>query len=380
LGEVAQLRRVAQTELVRGLEPVRDPAPVRRSALRAAVVPFLVSRAIAATFISVSAVVFAERPLTIAEFARFDGHWYTHIADNGYSMDYVPGVQTAWPFFPLLPSVMRTLGYLGIGTQLAGVLLNHVVFLVALAGIHRIACRHGSERSARLAVWATALFPTSFLLTMVYPSAIVLASSVWAFVFVEERRDVPAGVLAAAATLARPNGIIIAITLVIAARVAWRRVPALLGPSLVALAAWLAYVWHRTGDPRTVLWAKDGWREITLEMFVSSADDTLVVVPHLTLAVAVMAALVIERRRVPGAWTALTTLWLVPSFYMGMVGMGRYAAASFPPFVAAGRILERRRRPIRAALFGAAVAGQALACYWVNWVKHWQITDPGLLA
>jgi Gpi18-like mannosyltransferase len=97
-------------------------------------------------------------------------------------------------------------------------------------------------------VWAVALFPTSFLFSMVYPSALILAASVWAFLFAEEHRDLPAGALAAVATLARPNGIIVAIALALAVHLAWKRLPAILGPSAVAFGAWLLFVWTDRGS------------------------------------------------------------------------------------------------------------------------------------
>jgi hypothetical protein len=343
------------------------------------VVPFIVSRVLSGTLIAVVGAVFAGRPFTIHEFAQFDGGWYTLIAEHGYSMSYVPGVQSSWPFFPLLPFIMGAFHAISVDPRLGGVLFNHGAFLLALAGIYRLASRHGSDRAARLSVWTVALFPTSFVFSMVYPSAIVLAVSVWAFIFAEEHRDLSAGVLAAAATLVRPNGIIVAIALAFAVRFAWRRLPAILGPSVVALGAWLLFVWARTGDPLTFYWAKDGWREITFTMFVTGNNDRLVVLPHLVLALAAFAALVIERRRIPRAWAAFTAMWLLPSFYLGMVGLGRYATDTFPPFVAAGRILERWGTVARSVAFTSAIVGQAAACYWVNWVKDWQTADPGLL-
>jgi len=63
---------------------------------------------------------------------------------------------------------------------LAGIVCNHVAFLIALIGIHRLALRHTSRSGALLAVWLTALGPLSFVFSMLYPSALFLAASVWA--------------------------------------------------------------------------------------------------------------------------------------------------------------------------------------------------------
>jgi len=373
--------RVVRVDPVEPLRRHVEPRPEVSASgfpVRAVLVPFVVSRAISAALVLLAAAAFAHRPLSLQEFAQFDGRWYTHIAEHGYSIPYAHGVQTAWPFFPFLPSLMRVFHHMGVSPQLAGVLLNHVAFLIALSGVYRIATAYGSRRAARLSVWSLALFPTSFVFSMAYAEAIVLAGSVWAFVFVAERRDIVAGALAATVTLARPNGILVAVALVVAVRFAWRRVPFVLGPSVVALGTWLGYVWERTGDPRTVLWAKDAWREISVFTFLSHDGNQLVVLPHLLIGLAAILALAIEWRRTPIAWMVFTALWILPSLVLGMVGMGRYAATTFPPFVAAGRILERFPVVVPVLLFAMAIAAQAAACYWVNWAKDWQVGDPGL--
>jgi hypothetical protein len=48
-----------------------------------------------------------------------------------------------------------------------------------------------------------------------------------------------------------------------------------------------------------------------------------------------------------------------------MVGLGRYANECFPPFVAAGELLDRARRWVVVTAFAAAVAGQAVCAWWV---------------
>jgi len=65
----------------------------------------------------------------------------------------------------------------GMSIPLAGVLVNHAAFFVALVGIHRIARHHLSGRGAALAVWIAALGPLAFVFSMLYPSALFLISS-----------------------------------------------------------------------------------------------------------------------------------------------------------------------------------------------------------
>ena len=134
---------------------------------------------------------------------RWDGAFYLDIARNGYGPVDIPFPK--WPFFPLLPGLIRALSEVA-DDKAAIFVLNQVLFLVALAGVYRLASRHGGATVARLSVWSLALFPASFVFSMTYPSAIFLAASVWAFVLVEDDHDLAAGLVAVGAAMVRPNG------------------------------------------------------------------------------------------------------------------------------------------------------------------------------
>jgi hypothetical protein len=298
-----------------------------------------------------------------AGFAKWDGAWYTAIARDGYFRDAIPGQESPWPFFPLLPGLVRVGHWLGPSEELVGVLVDHAVFLVGLAGLYRIATRHVSPRASALAVWLIALFPASFLFSMIYPSAIFFAASVWAFSFVEERRDVAAALVTVAAVMVRPNGFVVAIALAFAVGWVPRRVAITCGPAAIAFGAWCLYNLDRTGDALTFYKSKDGWPEIDIVDFV--LRDRKIVIPHLLLAVAAVVAVVLVWRVLPRSWLWLTALYLAPAFLVGMVGLGRYAGELFPPFVAGGEIVQRWSRTAIALTFVTCIALQALCVYWV---------------
>jgi hypothetical protein len=326
------------------------------------ILPFVVSRLLAAALILTMALTRHEQPL-LHGFAKWDGFWYSQIARAGYFLDYVPGQESPWPFFPFLPALQRVVAWFGPSEALAGVLVNHAAFLLGLAGLYRIARRHFDDRAATLAVWAIALFPASFIFSMVYPSAIFLAASVWAFDLVEDRRDVAAGIVTVAAVMVRPNGFLMAVALAFAVGWNLRRVLVTCGPAAVAFGAWCLYNLDRTGDALTFFKSKDGWPEIDLVDFV--LRDRKIAIPHVLLALGAVAAVVAVWRRLPVAWLVLTGVYLLPPLVVGMVGLGRYAGEVFPPFVAAGEILRRWPRPLVVATFAASVALQALSVYWV---------------
>jgi hypothetical protein len=283
---------------------------------------------------------------------RWDGAFYLDIAHHGYGPVDIPFPK--WPFFPGLPGLLRVLSEVA-DTQVAFFVLNQVVFLVALAGVYRLARRHGTGSAATLAVWALALFPASFVFSMTYPSGIFLAASVWGFLLVEDHLDVGAAVLALGAAMLRPNGLVVAVSLVIAVR-SWRRAVVVAGPAVVGVVAWCWYCADRAGDPFVFLTSKSRWVEITFfGLFSGHVKWTMV--PHVALAIAAIGVVVLQRRRLPVAWLAFTALYLLPSFQLGMVGLGRYANECFVPFVGGGQILERWPPRARYAALGLSTVG-----------------------
>jgi Dolichyl-phosphate-mannose-protein mannosyltransferase len=330
---------------------------------REVVRPWLVSRLYSVALI-VGAASIGRGGIRATGFAKWDGQWYLAIAHAGYGPEPVEGVQTRWPFFPGFPAVIRAIREIGLPDRGTVLVLNQLIFLIALAGVWRIARRYTRPGPARLAVWSLALFPGAFIFSMVYPSAIWLALSVWAFILVDERRDLAAAVLVTGAALVRPNGIVLAIALVLVLR-SWRRVLLVCAPSAVAVALWCVTCYHWTGDALVFLSSKEGWPEVTIKAFASEPWRYEYVFPHVFLALAALGVLLLMRRRLPVAWTVFTVLYLLPSLGLGMVGLGRYANECFPPFVAAGELLHRVHRSVRAVVFTSAVAGQAVCAWWV---------------
>lgn len=324
------------------------------------VAPWLFSRVVSIAVLLVAANDPARGPRFTQVATRWDGAFYLDIARNGYGPVDVPFPK--WPFFPAFPGLIRALSEFA-DPKIAIFVLNQLVFLVALAGVYRIAFRHGGRTVAGLSVWALALFPASFVFSMTYPSAIFLAASVWGFVLVEDRHDLTAGVLAAGVALVRPNGLVVALALVIAVR-SWRRALLVAGPAVVAVIGWCIYCADRTGDPLVFLTSKSRWREIT---FVGLFDGHVKwsVLPHVVLAVGALVVLVVQRRRIPIAWLVFGALYLIPSLQLGMVGVGRYANECFPPFVAAGQILERWPVRARYAVFALSTFGMVVFGYVV---------------
>jgi hypothetical protein len=359
-----------------GPRPVPSSAPEQHSALaRSAapprlraggvLAPFLVSRVISDGLIALVAVVNGRGAVSGA-FSRWDGRWYVWIARHGYvgAPPLTQHHQTPWPFFPLLPGAMRGVHLVsGLPIPIAGIVLNHVAFFVALVGVQRIARRHVPPGAATLAVWVAALAPFAFMFSMIYPSALFLAASVWAFLLVEEDRDTMAGAAAAVAALTRPDGIIVAVVLFFVVRFEWERAARVCWPPVIALSAWILFNAERTGDALRFLHAKGAWHEIDLVTLVERPASSSNAVAHLLIAVVAFLVVVMAGRAIPRAWTWFTGLYLLPSLLLGIVGMGRYASDAFPPAIAAGSLLERRSRAVLVAVATVLVGLQAVAVF-----------------
>jgi hypothetical protein len=353
----------------------RRPARWLRTTVpwRPVVLAWLVSRIVTAFALGVLGARHAPRP-DITRLIAWDGGWFQFIAAHGYGRPPFPGVWSAWPFFPLYPGLVAGLHVVGSPYSAGQVIVANAALLVALAGVWRLAHRHVTVRAATYAVWITALFPGAITFTMGYADSLFLAGAVWAFLLLEEGRPLGSGTAALVATAARPNGFIVVLALVVA--VLWPRSPdgvpsmpsaeprprplvAVVAPSAVFLAVWMAVCWYHTGDPFVFITAKSAW----VEYSVLEAPSYLPAALHVLMALVLLLPFLMRRRLQPPAWIALVAFSILPSFVLGVVGLGRYAVQCFPLAIAAGAVLDRLdERAGRLVVWAsaAAIVGWAL--------------------
>ena len=193
--------------------------------------------------------------------AHFDATYYLGIADHGYSAG--PGEE--WAFYPLYPTVVRALGYLGGGGHtahvVAGLVVANLAGLVAAVLLHRLVRLDWGLGVARRASIYFAVTPLGFYLSAVYAESLFVLLAVATLLLTRQHRWIAAGVVAALAAATRPPGVMLTLVLVaevvvvvVAARRTGAAVPLLrplvgivLAPT--GLVAFLAWGWIRTGDP-----------------------------------------------------------------------------------------------------------------------------------
>ncbi len=336
---------------------------------------------------------------------QFDAGWYLGIVRAGYS--FVPGQQSAVAFFPAYPMGVRGLGDLLGDHQVAG----HVLAVACgLAGalLYALWVRGRlPQRSAVLAVGVLLLYPYAFFLYgPMYADSLFLLSAVGAFVLLERRWYLAAGLVGAVATAGRPVGVAVAVGLVVrtlellaqdrrAARPltgdvvatppvwpGWRDVVAAVRDvrlrhvgvlaSGLGLAGWVTYLWLQFGHPLAFVEVEGapGWNQGVgpKTWFKLVFAGTLVKGPYdvaalLTLqALACLCAVLLLRRvqRLFGwgyaAYTAMVLL--IPIIgTKDFMGTGRYVLVAFPVMAAAGDFLATRRRrwvaPVALVVCGA---------------------------
>ncbi len=139
----------------------------------------------------------------------WDGVWYRRIAEHGYLL--VPAHQSSPAFFPLYPVLLRSLGWLGISTGGGGVVLSAVLFLFALLAFDELGHQFLPSHLARRATLLLAVFPTTYVCSMVYPESLVLLAFALTGLYALRGRWLVCSVTAATAALARPEGVLLAL-------------------------------------------------------------------------------------------------------------------------------------------------------------------------
>jgi hypothetical protein len=137
----------------------------------------------------------------------WDGIWYRHIAAHGYLL--VPGHQSDPAFFPLYPLLLKIIHASGVSTGAGGVILSNVFFLAALIAFDAFGAEIFSRALARRATLLLAVFPTSYVCSMVYPESLVLLAFALAGLLAMRGRWLACAAAAAVAALARPEGILL---------------------------------------------------------------------------------------------------------------------------------------------------------------------------
>lgn len=314
---------------------------------------------------------------------RFDSNWYVGIAENGYY--YVPGQQSPIAFFPVFPMLVRAAALVVGDTQLAGYLVASLAGLLATVLAARWAWDRLPARSAMLGVAVLLTYPYAFFLHgPAYSDGTYLALAVSAFLLLERRHYLLAGIVGAAAVASRPFGIAVAVGLVVrvldqlatqpgrpvhlrdlmaAVRlVRPRHLGVLIAP--LGLVAWMTWLWVEFGNPLAFVETQSspGWNQgvgphtwFKIPYFGAIWHGEWAIVLNLTVqalsCLAVVLLLPRVQRRFGWGYLAYTAIVIAIPIIgtKDFMGAGRYALAAFPALLVSGDWLAQRPRWLQIA-------------------------------
>jgi hypothetical protein len=336
------------------------------------------------------------RWIALDAFGRWDAHWYLDLARHGYALRGPLGtVQSNVAFFPLYPWLVRGVdavlpGAAGDGRALlAALLVSNAAVLVGLSVLWRLsrAVTGDAEAASRTVLYALA-FPFGFVLSAAYPESLFLLLGAGSMLAALRGRWAIAGALGLLAALTRPHGVLVAVPL------GWIALfpPVLPGSGagapgglangprrraglaaaalpLAGLALHALHLARVTGDPLALFHAQAAWAR-----GLSAPWTTLLHPRDLHPFLGPLEAASLALVAATGAWLLrqsatrplglLALASLVPVLLSGtLVSSTRFAAATFPAFVALG-MLGRRAWVDRALLLLLTPLQAALFLLW----------------
>jgi len=347
----------------------------------------------------------AELSALLRGWAHWDGSWYAEVSQHGYSYDV--GTTSPVAFFPLYPIVIRAATSLVPGSP-SPLATGSIITLAAGfvgSGCYWTWCRtRFSARTATTAALLLAVYPYSiYLYGPVYADALFLAGVLGAFILLERDLVLPAALIGAIASAARPTGAILAIALVLrlieirsrerrpddgapARRRRWwdprvlRRSDLVIVASGAGFLSYCAYLSLRFGDPFAfaTTQAAPGWdqgpephtwfkvaffEEVTRNPLGPASLGLLL---QLVCVLAVIAAIPAVARRIGRAYAVLMGLMaaMVMLGSKDFQGAGRYMIpALFPAIPLAAEALDRHRIS-RAAVLASGLVSLLFFASW----------------
>jgi hypothetical protein len=320
--------------------------------------------------------------------ARFDAGWYLTIARQGYDWnDTYRGHRNAFAFLPAFPAAMRVAGDLLTLPAKAtrnparvlwgGVMVSVLCFGLALQNIRALCALDGAggPEQARAAV-IVAAYPFALYFSAPYTEGLTLLGLTGTVLALRRGSLVPAALLGLLTGLARSNGWTLSVALLAGWMVERRSEDRRAARFLVALCplaglgAFLAWVFHRTGNAMDWVWAQGAWGA-TFKPLAFWARQYHAIgrlgpvgylqndgVEALTLAcvlwVLAMAVLLLRRRQ--WLYAGIIVCYLGPALAVDLLSIGRMTGVLFPASIAAASTFKGRAFIIVATVFAAGQA------------------------
>ncbi len=152
---------------------------------------------------------------------QWDTTHYLWLAEFGYSA--TEESQASLVFFPLYPWLVRLAAALTRNYMAAALVVSGLASVATGLLLRRLVLCDESDKVARNAVWFLLIFPTSFFLHVAYTESLFLALTLGCILAARNDRWAIAGMLGAAASLTRINGLVLGPTLAVEVFLQWQK-------------------------------------------------------------------------------------------------------------------------------------------------------------
>lgn len=318
-----------------------------------------------------------------ASWAQWDGGHYFEIAEHGYSK------LSDYAFFPLFPMLTKLISpFFKNNIILSGLIITNTAFLLFLFTIYKYAVGKYGKKVALNTITTFLVFPTTFFAVAFYSEPIFLLFAAIVFLFLNRHSYLASSVSASLASLARPVGIILTLSLFYSyfAQIKFdvRKIDKKflhLIPSVFGFAIYVIYLWSKTNDPLRFLSVQSIWnRNVTdpISTILSYFWAYLVgevrpVNDYFDLATTLifLVILIAGRRKIPSSlWIFSVLVILIPAASGTLTSMPRYVLSSLGAFIIIGKYLEEKPA-LKIPLWASMLFAQAFLLvrfingYWV---------------
>jgi len=320
------------------------------------------------------------------EIDRWDSRWFLRAAVDGWPRHIPPGagpaVRSTIAFFPVFPLTIRWLSDLtGLSPLTCGLVVGWTSGLTAMIGVWALVRHYADPAAADRATLLVAVFPGSFILSLVYAEGMAVTFVAFGLLALMRRRWVTAGVLGLLATATTPIALAFVVSCAwcayreVSRHRDWRSLAApVLSPlGFVAFQVWL---WRHTGS--LLAWRlteRNGWDSYPsiaypvhlVVVFVRDPVATTITgdVLFVGIVAAVFGVVVAVRTRLP----LPLLLYAVAAVTLGLVSAPvglrpRFVFLAFPLIIAVGTWL--RGRPYVIVVSVSVVLLAAVTAYSVT--------------
>lgn len=295
-------------------------------------------------------------PLTAA-FTKWDAHWYTFIAAQGYDARSVV-------FFPALVLLIRGVAALGLDYAAAGLVVCNFFAFLSFVVMYAVFSRDFPAWLVERALFVYAVMPTSVFLNSIYTEPLFITFALACVFFARQGGWWPAGVCAALSALTRNLGACLIFAL------AWeywhsqrlgglrRRSALALTLAPFAVLGFMAYNALFFGDPVAFVHSQQAWgREFGWpgDNFARNIEHMTALLPNTQAGIALdtflaltgffglCAATFSRQYAVPVSYLLVGWLWfLIPLFstssFLPLYSMSRFLLVVFPLYLVFARM------------------------------------------